>query len=153
MNWYKKSQFGQEDLQNINNPNIIVQPYEPLIQEVVEEIRTKNANFFQGVNQINIDTGFGQFGSVGSTDPTDININLNKIRSEVMTQLNGNFDENNPEHRQVLKEKIEEVIVHEKGHVQDAAEVQEKSDEPLQGQDLFPGGEPVAERAVEQYFN
>ncbi|MCF7796057.1 hypothetical protein K9M42_03105 [Patescibacteria group bacterium] len=153
MNWYKKSQFVQDDLQNINTPNIIVQPYEPLIQEVVEEIRVKNANFFQGVNQINIDTGFGQFGSVESINPADININLNKIKSEVINQLNGNFDENNPEHRQVLKNKIEEVIVHEKRHVQDASEAQEKSDKPLQGQDLFPGGEAVAEQAVEQYFN
>lgn len=151
MNWYKFSQFTEENTQNIDVPLITVQPYEPVVQEAVDELYNENPRFFVGVNKINIDMGFGQFGSVESLNPADININMNKIKSEVAMQA-GQIDENNPESRQALKEAIKRTIIHEKAHVQDASGAQFQSENQLSGQELFPGGESSAQRAETQYF-
>ena len=55
MNWYKKAQFTEENTQNIDVPLITVQPYEPVVQEAVDELYNENPRFFVGVNKINIE--------------------------------------------------------------------------------------------------
>ena len=151
MNWYKKSQFTAENTQNIDVPLITVQPYEPIVQEAVDELYNEDPRFFVGVSQINIDMSYGQFGSVESRNPADININMNKIKSEISSQI-GQFDENKPEHRNVLKDAIKRTIIHEKAHVSDASAAQSRSEIPLTGEELFPEGETAAQRAESQYF-
>lgn len=152
MTWYKKSQFTPENTQNIDTPVIMVQPFEPLVQEAVDDMNRKSPNFFQGVNKINVDMGYGQFGSVVSDNPADINININAIRQDVESSLGQSFDANNPEHKDIMINAIQEVLVHEKAHVSDAMTAQEGADAPLGGEELFPGGEGVAEQATRQFF-
>jgi len=147
MNWYKKSQFTSENIQNVEIPIITVQPYEPIVQEVVQELYNEQPQFFIGVNKINVDMGYGQFGSVESINPADININFNRIKSEVSSQIKENLDLNNFEHIRFLKDAVRKIIIHEKAHVQDALKTQESSKIPLSGEELFPGGESVAQRA------
>lgn len=148
MNWFKKiSQLTEENTQNIDSPLIMVEPYEPIIQEVVNEITNQNSSFFQGVNKINVDMGYGQYGSVSSENPADININFNKIKNEVVAQLGSPFDPNSPQHVQALKDSIKEVIIHEKSHVQDY-----DYEGHIEGKDPFPGGESVADMAVQTYL-
>jgi hypothetical protein len=109
--WYKRSQFTPENTTNLNNPTISVEPYEPIIQEVVNDIKTENPIFFNGVNKIKVDMGYGQLGSVDSTNPGDININIYKIKSDVMAQMSGqNFDINNPQHKQIMKDVVKRTI-------------------------------------------
>jgi len=151
MSWYKKAQFNEENTQNIDTPLIMVQPYEPLVQEAIDELYQQNPNFFKGVNKVNIDMGFGQFGSVSSTDPSDININIANIRSNVNREFQGQFDINNPEHKKHMLDVIKRVLVHEKAHVSDAIQAQEISDISLSGEELFPGGEGVAETAEQKF--
>ena len=143
MHWYKKSQFNEENTQNIDTPTIMVQPYEPIIQEVVNEMSLENPLFFKGINKINVDMGYGQFGSVGSENPADININIDKIKNTIGQDI----DLNDPQYKNVVKDAIRTVIIHEKAHVSDASKAQEGSDVPLSGEELFPGGENVAEQA------
>ena len=147
-NWYKKSQFTPENTQNLNNPTISVEPYEPVIQEVVNDIKMEDPTFFNGVNKIKVDMGYNQLGSVESSNPGDININIYKIKSDVMAHMSGqNFDINNPQHKQIMKDVVKKTIYHEKGHVEDALTVHNKSPEQgIGGKDLFPGGEPAAEQ-------
>jgi hypothetical protein len=146
MNWYCFAQFTDLNTTRVDVPLITVQPYEPIIQEAVDELMQVNPRLFVGVNQINVDMGWGQFGSVSSTDPADININLGKIKSEVASQVGPNFDESNFEHVAVLKRAIKRVIIHERGHVADY-----NPEQHGQGGDPFPGGEAVAEQAVTQW--
>jgi hypothetical protein len=146
--WFKKSQFTPENSGNLNTPTISIEPYEPIIQDVVNDIKIENPTFFTGVNKIKVDMGYGQLGSVESTNPGDININIYKIRSDVMAQMQGqNFDINNPEHKNIMKDVVKRTIYHEKGHVEDALNVHNKNPEMgIGGAELFPGGEPVAEQ-------
>lgn len=147
----KNAQFSPENSKEISSPTISIEPYEPLIQEAVNEMKASNPNFFIGVNKINIDMGYGQFGSVSSKNPADININFNRIKNEITSQIGGSFDDKNPAHIQTLKDAIKRVIVHEKAHVQDASQSFQK--DPSQfAKNPFPGGESVADMAENTYF-
>jgi len=153
MSWYKKSQFTEENTSSVQVPTINVQPYEPIVQQVVEEIKEQNPSFFVGINQINVDPGHSQFGSVSSTNPADININFNRIKDDFRHQMGVPFNPYNAYHLQIFKDSIKRVIVHEKAHVSDAAQAQQGSENPLSGEELFPGGENVAEQEEKKYFN
>lgn len=142
MNWYKKAQYSEENTQNVGTPSVVVQPYEPLVQEVVDEMSAENPQLFNNVNKINIDMGYGQFGSVKSDNPADININVDNIKNTLSSQLGINFDPNNPQHQQAIKDEIRRVIIHEAAHVSDYDEQQH-----LEGGNPFPGGEGVAEQS------
>lgn len=146
-NWYKLAQYTSDNTQGIDTPLIMVQPYEPLVQEAVDELQSESPNIFIGVNKINLDMGYGQFGSVSSDNPADINININNIKSEVSNQLGSPFDPNNEQHKKVMKDSIKRVIVHEKAHVSDYDQ-----DSHLSGGNPFPGGEGVAEQAERNYI-
>jgi hypothetical protein len=148
-NWEKISQFTEENTVNVESPSIIIEPFEPIVQEIAEEIKISSPNFFKGVNKIKLDMGFGQYGSVSSDNPADINLNFERIKSEVSNKIQSPFDINNPEHKNILKEVIKETILHEKGHVEDALQAHESNPEAgLSGEKLFPGGEQAAETFV-----
>jgi hypothetical protein len=148
--WYKKAQFSPENTQNINSPLVVVEPYEPVVQEAVDELTAQNPNFFSGVNKIKIDMGYGQFGSVQSDNPADININFDRIKQELQNKLGSSFDINNPEHKYYLKDLIKRTIVHEKAHVSDASQAWEKGPQEFL-KNPFPGGEFVAEKSERLY--
>lgn len=150
--WKKIGQFSEENTVNTQSPLIVIEPFEPIVSEVCDDIRKSNPNFFKNVNKLKIDMGFGQFGSVSSENPADININFQKIKNEVSNRLGGNFDVNNQEHKNVLKMAIRETILHEKGHVEDAWTANTSSpDKQLGGESLFPGGESAAENFVRKF--
>ena len=109
-NWYKKAQFTQENTQNVDVPIIMVQPFEPLVQEAVDELQEESPSFFRGINKINLDISYGQFGSVASDNPADININFDNIKFNISNQLGGSFDPNNSND---LREKILYYLEHE----------------------------------------
>ena len=153
MNWYKKAQFTSENTQNIDIPIITIQPFEPLVQEAVDELQEEDPSFFKGINKINLDVSYSQFGSVKSDNPADININFNNIKSTVSSQLGGAFDYNNFYHKEVLKDAIKRTIIHEKGHVEDASKTHfERPEEGLAGEQLFPGEESAAEQYTQRHF-
>lgn len=148
----KMAQFTDENTLYTQSPTITIQPFEPLVKEVVDELQSTSPGFFRGVNKINIDMGFGQFGSVKSDNPADINLNFNNIKQEVTNQIPVQFDINNPEHKEILKAAIKETIIHERGHIDDAWQAHEKDPEAgIGGADLFPGGERAAERYVDRF--
>jgi len=147
MNWYKLAQFTEENIEGTDSPNVVIEPVEPIVQEVVNELKTESPNIFQGVRKIKIDMGYGQFGSVSSEDPSDINLNFNRIKSQLSQEFGTSFDINDPNQKQRLKNMIKETIIHEKGHVSDAWSAHQKTP-GIGGAKLFPGGENVAEQNV-----
>ena len=151
MNWYKKAQSTEENIEGTDTPNVIIEPVEPLVQEAVNELKSHNPNFFKGVRKIKIDLGQGQFGSVSSEYPSDINLNFNRIKSQLSQEFGKSFDPNDPIQKQRVKDMIKETIVHEQGHVSDAWRAHEKTP-GVGGAKLFPGGESVAEQNVRQFM-
>jgi len=155
MNWYhrlKLAQFTAENTVNVENSSIQVTPYDPIVDEVKNRILEKDPQFGRGINTVNIVGAGPGFGNVESTNPADINIRLEAIKSEVARQMGLPANTQDPNYAEALKRAIEVVFYHEKGHVTDALRAQEGSpDDQLSGQSLFPGGEPFAERNVPDF--
>jgi len=151
MNWYKKiAQLlsvpaEQQSEGFIGTPNINIRPYEPIIAEAVNELKVEQPLLLNGISDINVDLGYGQFGSVSSGSPNSVNINMAKIKSETSQQLGLPFSPSSQEHMEALKRNIKQVIVHEIGHTQDY--------DPEEGHYPFPGGEPAAEQFSRNYFS
>jgi hypothetical protein len=150
MNWYKISQVTlekpEQTMENLGSPEINVYPYEPLIREAVDELKSESPGIFDQITDIIVDLGYGQFGSVQSPTPNTIRINLNKIKEEIRRE-SGITNENDPQFKAILKYKVKEVIIHEHSHVQD-----EKIDTTT-GNITFPGGESIAERAQQEFVS
>ena len=110
------------------------------VQEAVNELRKADPNFFRGVSKVVGYTG-GEYGKVESTDPTIIDINLQKIKQKVQQDLGSSYQPSDPSYQQTFKEALKrslvETLSHEKAHVRDWSEEKRK----------FPGGEGVAESA------
>jgi hypothetical protein len=141
--------------ENLGTPEVTIAPaLRQEVQQAVERIRQDvDPNYFKNVSKIDVLMG-GPFGQVSSDDPAVVKINLSKIKQEVKRQLDQRFkkdkvqyDDNNPEHRQIFDEiltkAIVEVVAHEKGHVEDFKPKQSPEGEFLGGD--FPGGEGAAE--------
>ena len=146
MSWYKKSQAlvnpnAEQTEQNIGNLNVNVRPIEPLVIESVRELQSVNPGILDNVTDINIDLGYGQFGSVTNISPNTINLNMNRIKEEAAKETGRPITVSDPEDAKILKHFIKQTIVHELGHLGDL--------DPETGQ--FPGGESVAERAQQQF--
>lgn len=125
MNWFFKQSnlpfdnIDQQNNTNLGSPNVSIIPMEPLILEVVNEIKSQNPGFFNNVTNINVDTSGSQFGSVNNRSPNTININYSNIKNEVKRQLGGNLNENDPNYKIALKDAIKRTIFHENAHVND----------------------------------
>jgi len=143
-NWFKKSQLVTETEQSehfLDSPNINVRPYEPIIQESVQELQQENPSILNNVTDINVDLGYGQYGSVISSSPNTININMSKLKDEINRQLGRPYSPQDEETKQLLKHLVKQIILHEREHVHDF--------NPEVGD--FPGGEAPAERAQEEW--
>lgn len=143
MNWYKISQIvtqTEQSMHNVGTPNISIRPFEPLIQQAVNELQSEQPRIFANISDINVDLGYSQFGSVSSSSPNSINLNMNHIRDEARKQL-GHPPGNNDQDKAVLIHLIKQILVHERSHVYDFN----------QETGQFEHGEMPAERAQEDW--
>jgi hypothetical protein len=108
--------------QDIDSPQIRIEPYEELIDCAVKIIQALEPNYFQGVETIKVMPS-SAYGHVSSDDPAVININIDRIKQELKS-ANGRSP----------AAVAAAVIAHERGHVSDFS--------PEAG---FQGGEGVAE--------
>jgi len=134
---------AQEDVQ-ISGPTVQIDPsIKQDVQSATDELVKMDPSFFKGVSKIVALTG-SPFGQVASDDPTVIHLNLQKIKSDVQTQLGSKYQQSNPEHKKIfdeaIKRSIVETVSHERAHVLDF--------DPETG--AFPGGEGVAEKAEQE---
>jgi hypothetical protein len=93
----------------LTGPNVVIQPMEPLVDRAVKVLRRMDPNYFAGVRTINITPANPNFGFVESgpqKDPSVININMGKIKSETQNL--------NPEEAVFA---AATTIAHERGHV------------------------------------
>lgn len=103
--------------------NVVVEPYEPLVNEAIRLIESRQPHYFDGVSKIILEQGNPQyFGKVQSDQKDVIFISIQKLKSA----LAGASEED-------LVHQIAEVLAHEMGHL--------KAD--------FEGGEPPAEKEEE----
>jgi hypothetical protein len=67
---------------NILSPNVVIMPYEPIIDKAIKVLKKMDPNYFSGVSKIVIGSSsyFGHVESGPDKDPTIININLEKIK-------------------------------------------------------------------------
>jgi len=109
----------------LESPNVVVEPMQPVIQRATEVLKRMDPNYFIGVRKIKagVSPYFGHVESGPDKDPAVININLGMV-SQKAREYNAN---------PVIASAI--VIAHEKGHV--------GSYEQQQG---FVGGESPAEQ-------
>ena len=148
MNWYKISQAiinpneGQTE-SNLNSPHVSIAPYEPIIDEAITELRTEQPGILNNITDINVDLGYGQFGSVGSNLPNTININMNNLKDQLAKELGRPFNPSDQDHVAKLKWMVKQTLVHEISHTQDY--------DPENKSNPFPGGELPAERAQENW--
>ena len=148
MNWYKLSQLVNQTDQsesNIDVPNVNIRPYELLIYEAAEQLQRESPGILNNVTDINVDMGYGQFGSVISHSPNSVNINMGRIKEQARAHLGTDVDPTSPQAKEALLFAIKQTLVHEVGHIAD-----EEIDES--GNVLFPGGEHAAEKFVNDYF-
>ena len=143
MNWYKTTQTEQTE-PNIGTPNVSVQPYEPLVIEAVNELKNGQPDMFNNVTNINIDLGYGQFGSVTNVSPNTITLNMNNIKEEAAKQTGQQISGSDPRDADILKFYIKQTISHELAHLGDLGSSTDPSNP-------FPGGESIADRAQEQF--
>ena len=114
--WYKQSNAS------IKNPSNTLL-YESINglkdQGLLSDVETISGQL--DVQDTNDNGGYGHV-RFDPNDPESVNIayvNINKIKNEIRCRLSSKgitFDESNPEHKQMLIDSIQEVIMHETGH-------------------------------------
>ena len=125
---YLKTAEEVQDAQ-LKSPEIIIEPTDSFIQKAVQRIKSMKSDYFVGVSKIIVYNSGSELGSVISTNPTEIKINLQNIKNNVnKSGLQG------PELEKAIVDAIVETITHERGHVKDIAE-----------HGSFQGGENAAE--------
>lgn len=151
MNYYKQSanyflqaaklitaQSGDPEL---DSPNIVINPAEPLVQKAVDLIKSKDPNFFKGVRKIIIgeEANYGHVESGPGKDHTIIHLNYPRINREIKSKMQG---VSNDEIEKAIVKSLAGTIAHERGHVLDF--------NPKSG---FPGGEGKAEQAEKELLS
>ena len=139
----KIAQTEQTEL-NMGSPKINIQPYESLVDEAVNELQREQPGMLNDVTDINIDLGYGQFGSVTNVSPNTITLNMNNIKEEAAKQTGQPISGSDPSDANILKFYIKQTIVHEHAHLGNMWD----SDDPS---NPFPGGESVADRAQNEW--
>lgn len=115
-------------------PDVAIEPMEGLVQEAVNILRQQDPNYFDGVSRIVVQQSGPDYGHVESgqdKDPSIINVNFGRIKSEVEQAMAGSSQE---QIHDTIIEAIIDTLAHEKGHV--------ASFDEQQG---FVGGETPAE--------
>jgi len=145
----KMAQVEQMD-SNIGSPNININPLDPLIAESVNELQSEQHGLLDSVTDINVDIGYGQFGSVTNVSPNTINLNMNRIKEEAAQETGRQISTSDPDDINILKFYIKQTIMHELGHIESY-----KSTDPtnqwLPGGE-FEGGESPAEKRQNEFI-
>jgi hypothetical protein len=121
---YFSKKYSQVSDSELDTPNVVVQPTEPVIDKAIKVLKRMDPSYFRGVRRIQISPSSMYYGFVESgenKDPAVININMAKIKQE------SNSDD------AVISAAI--TIAHERGHVTSYNESQG-----------FVGGEAPAEQ-------
>lgn len=110
--------------QELESPNIKIEPQESLIQKAVEEIKKIDPNYFKGVRSIVSGTmsGYGEVRSGPDKDPAVINLNFQRIKTEVNNSIkqqspNASQEDIDKAIVKAIVNSIIEVVAHEKGHI------------------------------------
>lgn len=128
---YYQKKYSQQVDQELDSPNVIVQPMEPVINKAINLLKRMDPSYFKGVRRIQVSPANMYYGFVEAgqdKDPAIININMAKIKQQgdgvdaVITAAT--------------------TIAHERGHVQ--------TYNPQQG---FVGGEVPAEAEEQRVAN
>ena len=125
----------------LGGPTVNIRPYEPIIQEAINELQSESPGILNNVTDINVDLGYGQFGSVSSDSPSSINLNMLKLKDGVKENTGQTFSPYNKRDINLLKFFVKQTIIHETSHISDF-------DPETQS---FPGGEGVAQRTQEEW--
>lgn len=126
---YYHRKYGQQIDQELDSPNVIVQPMEPVIDKAINLLKRMDPNYFKGVRRIQVSPNNMYYGFVEGgqdKDPSVININMAKI--------------NQQETDAVISAAT--TIAHERGHVQ-----------TYDTQQGFVGGEVPAEAEEQRVAN
>lgn len=105
---YKKMGDTALSLVALSSVNIIIEPYEPIIQKAIDAIEKKIPGYFSGIKKIVLESGDpGHFGKVESDKPDVIFVSLNKMKA-LMT---GAADD------EAIVNQVAETLAHEMGHI------------------------------------
>lgn len=132
------AQTGDAEL---DSPNVVVTPTEPLVQKAIDLIKSKDPNFFKGVRKIIVgdEANYGHVESGPGKDPTVIHINSPRIIREMKSKMQGSPQDHVDG---AIVKSIAGTIAHERGHVMDY--------KPESG---FSGGEAAAEKAEKEMLD
>jgi|19_taG_2_1085344.scaffolds.fasta_scaffold00983_7 hypothetical protein len=146
----KTAQVEQTE-SNIGMPNINVQPYEPLVIEAISELlQSERPGILDDVTDINIDLGYGQFGSVTNVSPNTITLNMNNIKEEAARKSGRQISGSDPRDANILKFYIKQTIMHELGHIESYKSTDPTN--PWSPGGEFEGGESPAEKRQKEFI-
>lgn len=126
---------------DLNSPTVSIEPVNTLVQKAVELLKKTDPQFFVGVRKIVVSSSsaYGHVESGPNKDPAVINVNLNRIQSEIKNKNQGADNKILEDH---IVRSIAEVIAHEKGHIKSYKE-----------ESGFQGGEAPAEAEEQRISN
>lgn len=125
----------------VNSPNVLIEPYDSVVQDAVNKLMSTDANYFKGISKIEVKTlPVGVAGQVSSEDPTVVSIDAQDIKN-IIQGSHGNPDDPDVVNQvaALITKEIANTIHHERAHVY--------TWHPEQG---FVGGEAPAERAEQE---
>jgi hypothetical protein len=82
---YLSKKYAQVSDSELDTPNVIVQPTEPVIDKAIKILKRMDPSYFKGVRRVQISPSSMYYGFVESgqdKDPAVININMGKIKQE-----------------------------------------------------------------------
>ena len=104
----------------VDSPNIVIEPVEPLLQKAVDELKKLDSNYFKGVRKIVVkdESVYGHVESGPGKDPTIIYLNLPRIKREI-TQQAKSSNPNAPSNiiDDAIVKALADTIAHERGHI------------------------------------
>jgi hypothetical protein len=112
--------FAQNIDPQVDSPNIIIEPVEPLLQKAVDQLKKLDPNYFKGVRKIVVkdESVYGHVESGPGKDPTIIYLNLPRIKREI-TQQAKSANPNAPNNviDDAIVKALADTIAHERGHI------------------------------------
>lgn len=108
--------FAQQVDQELESPQVRIEPQETLVEKAVEKIKKLDPNYFKGVRSVvsGSMSGYGEVRSGPTEDPAVIHLNFQRIKNEVTSKNPGASKEQIDE---AIINAIVETIAHEKGHI------------------------------------
>lgn len=106
--------------QELQSPNVRIEPQETLIDLAVQELKKIDPNYFKNVRSIVSGTmsGYGEVRSGNEQDPNIIHINYQRIKNEVTNKIKlENPGASQEQINKAIVSAIVETLSHEKGHI------------------------------------